>query len=285
MWQISFFLLFISLCIFAGYLRLAWKKHAFAAVLLTVLVMTVLTKTNTAQAASPSAPAFAGSIRETTLEKQIEEYYQAISDLDAGRAKKALGISDSLSVTHQFILRENGLERYADLQPVIYPAGKDRLVFLSYALVIENSDTKLPGLTTLIAQKKEEDGWILLYPEDQDMLSPKERERFRERAAALGQDDDVTDLIADVDAAYAEAIAKEPGLQDWAETCRLILWEAAAASQASYIVQEGDCLWSIAQHTLGNGCLWRDLYAQNKTRIGANPDLIFPGTKLRLPSR
>ncbi len=300
MGQISLFLFFCSLCILTGRKIHSGraKGHGVGAkgiltpmaALVAVLVLSAVAKAGTAQAASPSETKFTGSIREITLEKQIEEYYEAVSAKDTGRAKEVLGIPDSLSVKRHLLLREQGLKSYTDLHTVIYPVGNDRLVFLSYAWEIENFDTKLPGLTTLLAQKRKDGGWILIHGENQDILSPKELERFHERAAALRQDSDVASLFAGVDAAYAEAIAKEPKLQDWAKACSRLLWEAdAARSQGltgnSYTVQKGDCLFSIARHMLGNGCRWTELYEQNQSRIGPNPNLILPGTTLKLPSR
>jgi hypothetical protein len=55
-------------------------------------------------------------------------------------------------------------------------------------------------------------------------------------------------------------------------------------------VRSGDTLWSIAAAVLGPDAApgevsraWQRLYAANRERIGADPDLIVPGTVLRLP--
>lgn len=47
-----------------------------------------------------------------------------------------------------------------------------------------------------------------------------------------------------------------------------------------YIVQPGDTLWGIAKRQTGSGQNWHDLYAQNKSVVGSNPNLIFPGQRL-----
>lgn len=54
----------------------------------------------------------------------------------------------------------------------------------------------------------------------------------------------------------------------------------------TYIVQEGDSLWKIAQKYLGDGGRWKEIYTynNNKSIIGGNPSLIRPGQILSIPS-
>lgn len=63
---------------------------------------------------------------------------------------------------------------------------------------------------------------------------------------------------------------------------------------APYIVQRGDCLWRIARDTLAArggtepssleiARFWPSIYAANRTLIGDDPDLIFPGQSLQIP--
>ena len=59
---------------------------------------------------------------------------------------------------------------------------------------------------------------------------------------------------------------------------------AAPTTQGgSYTVQKGDSLWRIAQAMLGDGSRWPEIYALNGDAIG-NPNLIFPGQTLVMPS-
>jgi hypothetical protein len=57
-------------------------------------------------------------------------------------------------------------------------------------------------------------------------------------------------------------------------------------------VQPGDTLWAIAHRDLGPAAgdaaitaRWHEIYALNRTVIGADPDLIQPAQRLRLPAR
>ncbi|MDO5720540.1 MAG: LysM peptidoglycan-binding domain-containing protein [Actinomycetaceae bacterium] len=58
-----------------------------------------------------------------------------------------------------------------------------------------------------------------------------------------------------------------------------------------YIVQSGDCLWSIAAQQLKTSdaaaidTYWRSIYDRNRESIGDSPHLILPGQELELPER
>ena len=47
-----------------------------------------------------------------------------------------------------------------------------------------------------------------------------------------------------------------------------------------YTVRSGDTLWGIAQRFLGNGADWTELYNWNRSTVGGNPNLIYPGEML-----
>jgi nucleoid-associated protein YgaU len=49
-------------------------------------------------------------------------------------------------------------------------------------------------------------------------------------------------------------------------------------------VHDGDTLWSIADEHLGAGDRWPEIYALNRSVVGADPDLIRPAQRLRLPA-
>jgi nucleoid-associated protein YgaU len=52
---------------------------------------------------------------------------------------------------------------------------------------------------------------------------------------------------------------------------------------ASVVVRPGDSLWDLAEEHLGDPRRWPELYALNRAVIGADPDLIRPAQRLRLP--
>jgi len=50
-----------------------------------------------------------------------------------------------------------------------------------------------------------------------------------------------------------------------------------------YTIVRGDCLWNIAKRYLGNGAKWPDIYKINRPPLGNNPNLIYPGQKIKIP--
>lgn len=58
---------------------------------------------------------------------------------------------------------------------------------------------------------------------------------------------------------------------------------ANAPSGGTYTVKKGDCLWNIAKQYYGNGKDWSAIYNANKSVVGGNPNLIYPGQVLTIP--
>lgn len=49
-----------------------------------------------------------------------------------------------------------------------------------------------------------------------------------------------------------------------------------------YIIEKGDTLWKIAEKAYGNGSKYTAIFDANREVI-EDPDLIFPGQKIRIP--
>jgi nucleoid-associated protein YgaU len=56
----------------------------------------------------------------------------------------------------------------------------------------------------------------------------------------------------------------------------------AAATAATYVVQEGDTLFEIARRQLGKASRWTELYELNRGVLGDNLEHLRPGVELRL---
>ncbi|KEZ88717.1 hypothetical protein IO99_00640 [Clostridium sulfidigenes] len=50
-----------------------------------------------------------------------------------------------------------------------------------------------------------------------------------------------------------------------------------------YTIVRGDCLWNIAKKYLGNGARWTEIYKINRPPLGNNPNLIYPGQRIKIP--
>jgi nucleoid-associated protein YgaU len=57
---------------------------------------------------------------------------------------------------------------------------------------------------------------------------------------------------------------------------------ASAGSSVFVLVVEGDTLWGLAERELGSGARYTEIFEANREVI-EDPDLIFPGQKLRIP--
>jgi hypothetical protein len=57
-----------------------------------------------------------------------------------------------------------------------------------------------------------------------------------------------------------------------------------AVRTRAVLVQPGDSLWDLAATHLGDPGRWPEIYALNRAVIGADPSLIQPATRLRLPA-
>ena len=59
--------------------------------------------------------------------------------------------------------------------------------------------------------------------------------------------------------------------------------ETGAAAGSEYVVKAGDTLSSIAKAHYGDVKRWREIYEASRAVIGADPNVIKPGQKLRIP--
>jgi len=69
-----------------------------------------------------------------------------------------------------------------------------------------------------------------------------------------------------------------------AEPVRETTNSPAPATSQTYTVVKGDCLWNIAKKFYGSGSKYTTIYNANKSVIGGNPNLIYPGQVLTIPA-
>ncbi|WP_293267002.1 peptidoglycan-binding protein LysM [Neptunomonas sp.] len=85
-------------------------------------------------------------------------------------------------------------------------------------------------------------------------------------------------------AAYEKAILMAGNVQGITEVKAdsLQLLDSASVKVEYYTIESGDSLWAIAQKYLGNGNDYTKIFEANKEVI-KDPDLIYPGQKIRIP--
>jgi nucleoid-associated protein YgaU len=82
----------------------------------------------------------------------------------------------------------------------------------------------------------------------------------------------VWDQIKSVDADYADITAE-------------IRVDPNAPETEEYEVQGGDSLWKIAQHKLGNGNEYMQIFYANRDKMDSPQSVIHPGDKLKIPKK
>ena len=99
-------------------------------------------------------------------------------------------------------------------------------------------------------------------------ISARGAGRLRTRKARLGLASGVTLMISAI--AISVALVASPA--------------SAQSGCGTYIVQPGDTLSTIAQRCYGDASRWSNIYALNRSVIGANPNLLFAGQVLSIPA-
>lgn len=273
-----------------------------------LICMSFGSKTVAAAGDSREPLEFEGSIREEKLEEQIRQYYDAVSEKDAGRAEMLAGTENRQREERNESLWSSGMEAIDVHDLIIYPCEDYRIVIVSYDIKIEGIETKAPGVEMLVAKKNDAGGFLLLFSDSMDQELPEDDlEMVWQKMKEITEKRDVVDFFREVDERYIE-VREDSGLREWeenwlAEQSRALpekgskeeneteeendgkagpIGDTADSSAAAYVVKEGDCLWNIAGDVLEDSTRWNVIYEKNKAIIGEDPNYILPGMKLLL---
>ncbi|MFI0402476.1 MAG: peptidoglycan-binding protein LysM [Cyanobium sp.] len=83
-------------------------------------------------------------------------------------------------------------------------------------------------------------------------------------------------------AAYEKAVLIAGNVEGVGKVEASAVSHPAAAEAEFVLVQDGDTLWGISERAYGNGARYTEIFAANREVI-EDPDLIFPGQKIRIP--
>lgn len=252
---------------------------------------------------------FEGSITEEELEAQIRDYYDAVSERDAGKSEALAGIESRRREERNEMLWSSGLDSVDVIDLIIYPCGEYRIVVVSYDISIEGIKTKAPGAETLVAKETDEGGFLLLFAESVEQELPEDDQvMVQQKMKEITENQDLVEFFREVNQRYIDS-REDSDLREWEENWLAEQSRAAqkteikqesgteqatggellkeqketGSPESSYVVKEGDCLWNIAGNMLGDGTKWNDIYEKNKDVIGEKPDYILPGQELALP--
>lgn len=83
-------------------------------------------------------------------------------------------------------------------------------------------------------------------------------------------------------AAYEKAVLMAGNVEGVGKVEAGALASAGGKEAEFVLVQSGDTLWGIAERAYGSGARYTEIFEANREVI-EDPDLIFPGQKLRIP--
>jgi nucleoid-associated protein YgaU len=101
-------------------------------------------------------------------------------------------------------------------------------------------------------------------------------------AVSLDGETAVISGTASDQAAYEKAVLMAGNVEGVGKVEAGALAGAGGGSAEFVLVQEGDTLWAIAERAYGSGARYTEIFEANREVI-EDPDLIFPGQKLRIP--
>jgi LysM repeat protein len=73
--------------------------------------------------------------------------------------------------------------------------------------------------------------------------------------------------------------------QDYSDLTAEIRVDANAPETEEYEVKAGDSIWKIAQHKLGNGNEYMQIFYANRDKMQTPQSVIHPGDKLKVPKK
>lgn len=241
----------------------------------------------------------------------IKELYEAESNRNVSWIRERLeddAVEDWATNLGRLYFDDLGFQKYDNVEVIAYPTSNEDyfVAYVAYDMVIEwNGETlSLPGFVTMLVKQSGNSQWFI--PPGND-LSKELTEEIRR----LSTSDEIVDMYNAVSIEYNDTLTGKPELSNWLaeindqiyhwigswlslEICRekgawdylfgaedgLLASPWNGESDNIYIVQKGDCLWSIAERELGDGMYWVNLYEANQDVIGEDPDLLWVGLEL-----
>ena len=240
-----------------------------------------------------------------TDKEKVEEFVTAYYEAHTEKGIETLPdyVADAGSTAGETIAEEMlllevclglGVEKYDNLDVIAYPLsdGISWLAVVSYELIVEDFDVGIPGLISLMV-RKQEDGTFKIWDEYLDNMDDTERENLEEEIWEIRFSDEIYDKTFDVNNRYNTIVSENSDILEWVldlqdEITQAHVEQMEGISQPetettkTYIVCEGDCLWSIAKEQLGDGMYWRGIYESNRELIGDDPNLIYVGWELEI---
>ncbi|HEY0378780.1 MAG TPA: LysM peptidoglycan-binding domain-containing protein [Pyrinomonadaceae bacterium] len=140
--------------------------------------------------------------------------------------------------------------------------------------------------TGAAAAKGSEDKFAQLKQKYQSVLNTLDQEGARLHNLHVEGDKLVIRATAPSEAAMNKAWDQiklvDPNYQDLA--AEINFEEHQEAATETYTVKAGDSLWRIAQHKLGDGNRYMEIFYANRDKMDSPQSVIHPGDELNIPT-
>ena len=256
--------------------------------------------------AAYSCDVYANDDMEGDADKEkVEEFVTAYYEAHTAEGMETLQdyVEDAETVDEEIVVLkiclEHGLEKFDIIEVNAYPLSDEIhwCVTFSYELILEDFDEGIPGFTTLLVRKQK--GGTFTIADEPAFMDDDKNEELIEEIRQIMSSDEMYDKMTDVAWAYSDILEKNPDIREWvievsyeldltrarmklAEDLTNQASEIISDAQKTYVVREGDCLWSIAEEQLGDGMYWSSIYEDNRELIGDDPNLIYVGWELMI---
>lgn len=249
------------------------------------------------------------------IEAFVREVYEAQTNRDVYWIRERVGDDDVMGwVTRLSLLYSDdfGFQRYDNIEVKVYATSSEEyfVAVVAYDVIVEWNDEELvlPGYESYVIWKNDNLKWCIT--DDHGLADELIDEIYQ-----LMISDELADWLRSVSVEFNDILACRPEIDIWlselgpkieqwiisetfmknhtwdendvwdylfGEEDGILTTSFSGEENSTYTVQEGDCLWSIAEREFGDGMYWVGLYEANRDVIGEDPDLLGVGTELDL---